>query len=159
MFCILFHSHSPKNVSYTWAILLTILTRWWVYDINRTCTYELQIKNRCVLKWSLLLQLQIKPRKIWGFNGIWTHDPCDTGGAMLYQLSYEASSKQVKHEFNLYPLLKIVRWCAYAINHISQIFFLGFLYNCLSCFTTVKIAFTSNLDKYKNWIIRWSWIS
>ena len=29
-------------------------------------------------------------KKFWGFNGIRTHDLCDTG-AMLYQLSYEAS--------------------------------------------------------------------
>ena len=38
-----------------------------------------------------LKQLQRKPRKkIWGSNEIRTHDLRDTG-AMLYQLSYEAS--------------------------------------------------------------------
>ena len=37
-----------------------------------------------------LKQLQRKARKkIWGFNGIWTHDLCNTG-VMLYQLNYGA---------------------------------------------------------------------
>ena len=42
-----------------------------------------------------ILRITVKPTKktqkqFWGFNRIWTHDLRDTG-AMLYQLSYEAS--------------------------------------------------------------------
>ena len=36
------------------------------------------------------LQRKVKKKKLWGFNGIQTHDLCDTS-VMLYQLSYEAS--------------------------------------------------------------------
>ena len=44
-------------------------------------------------------------KQFWGFNWIQTHDLCDTG-AMLYQLSYEASLGvgRAESEFNLYPL-------------------------------------------------------
>ena len=39
-------------------------------------------------------------KHFWGFNGIWTHDICDTG-ATLYQLSYEAllGAGQVRVQF------------------------------------------------------------
>ena len=87
------------------------------------------------------MQLQIKPRKIWGFNGIWTHNPCDTGGAMLYQLSYEASSKQVKHEFNLYPLyeeseMMCIRYKSYFSDFFSGISLqlLKLIHNCEDSF-------------------------
>ena len=44
-------------------------------------------------------------KKLWGSNGVWTHDLHDTS-AMLYQLSYmyKPCWKQVKCEFNLYSL-------------------------------------------------------
>ena len=49
-------------------------------------------------------------KKFWGFNGTWTPDLCDTG-EMLYQLSYEASYKQVKSEFDLYLLYEESEMC------------------------------------------------
>ena len=47
-----------------------------------------------------LNQLQKKPEKFWGSNGIQTHDLRDTG-AMLYQLSHEVLLKagQVRVQF------------------------------------------------------------
>ena len=49
--------------------------------------FSLQVKmNLAVVK--QLNQLQKKPEKFWGSNGIQTHDLRDTG-AMLYQLSHE----------------------------------------------------------------------
>ena len=41
--------------------------------------------------------------KVWGSNGIWTHDLHDTG-AMLYQLSYEASLEADQMRVQLYAL-------------------------------------------------------
>ena len=42
----------------------------------------------CRLKWGMIIA--VKPEKNQSFNGIWTRDLHDTG-AMLYQLSYEAT--------------------------------------------------------------------
>ena len=53
--------------------------------------------------WSNLSSYKQSPEKVFNFNGIRTHDLHDTG-AMLYLLSYEALRKQVRCEFNLYPL-------------------------------------------------------
>ena len=36
-----------------------------------------------------------------GFNGIRTHDLCDTG-VMLYQLSYEVSMEAFMYMYNMY---------------------------------------------------------
>ena len=41
-----------------------------------------------------VINLSKAQKKFWGFNGIWTHDLRDTG-AMLYRLSYEASTGAV----------------------------------------------------------------
>ena len=50
--------------------------------------------------WSNLAVTNKAQKKFWGFNGIQTHDLCDTG-VMLYQLSYEASweAGQVRVQF------------------------------------------------------------
>ena len=47
-------------------------------------------------------------KTFWGSSGIRTHDLCDTG-AMLYQLSYEASLEagQVRVHFHLYNAMKL----------------------------------------------------
>ena len=52
-------------------------------------------------------------------------------------------SLQVKSEFNSYALYeKSEIICIYDTDHEASDFFLGFLCNCFSCFTTVKITFT-----------------
>ena len=49
--------------------------------------------------------MQRKPRqKIWGFNGIWTHDLRNTG-VMLYQLSYEALLEAGQERVQFIPIL------------------------------------------------------
>ena len=50
-----------------------------------------------------LKQLQRKPRKNEGFNVIPTHDLHDTG-AMLYQLSYEASLEAGQERVQFIPV-------------------------------------------------------
>ena len=68
---------------------------------------ELRMKNRSerdLHSYEVTKAVTNKAQKtFWGFNGIRTHDLRDTG-AIFYWLSYEASLKQVKCEFNLYPL-------------------------------------------------------
>ena len=60
-------------------------------------------------------------KKFWGFNGIRTHDICDTS-AMLYQLSYEALFQQGRSSASsIYTCYtKRVR-CAYDIDHICAL--------------------------------------
>ena len=49
-----------------------------------------------------LSSCEIKARKNSGLNGIRTYDLCDTG-AVLYQLSYQASGSWPLCEFVIYP--------------------------------------------------------
>ena len=79
---------------------------WSVYDVEhiQSTVYTLRIQNtsesdphsyeatKAVVKTS--------QKNLWGFNGIQTHNLHNTS-EMLYQLS---SWKQVKSEFNLFPL-------------------------------------------------------
>ena len=48
-------------------------------------------------------------KKFWGFNGIWTEDLRDTG-AMLYQLSYEASPEAGQVRVQFIPPLMWREW-------------------------------------------------
>ena len=69
-------------------------------------------------------------------------------GAMLYQLSYEASLEAGQVRVQFFPVIW-VRWCSYMydINHIYELqiveplklLFRGFFY--CSCFTTANITF------------------
>ena len=71
---------------------------WSVYDKYQMS--ELRIKKRSERD----LCTKKAQKKIWASNGIQTHDLQDTS-AMLYQLSYmKPRRKQVRCEFNLYPL-------------------------------------------------------
>ena len=65
-------------------------------------------------------------KEIWGSNGIRTHDLRDTG-AMLYQLSYEASLEagQVRVQFTCIPIITVWRvWCLIFIMYTSQLIIL-----------------------------------
>ena len=83
--------------------------------------YALWIKNRsesdlCSYEATKAVAKKTQ-KKFWGFNGTWTPDLCDTG-EMLYQLSYEASYKLVKCEFNLYQLYEESEMCRlYRLYH------------------------------------------
>ena len=69
-------------------------------------------------------------KKIWGSNGIETHDLCDTG-AMLYQLSYSVwglvgSGSRGSSIYTCY--MKRVGWCAVRIIwytlHVNHILYM-----------------------------------
>ena len=62
-----------------------------IYEINRIWTAEMKWKGRKDRRSERNLCNCVKrPEKIQDFNGVWTHDLAITG-AMLYQLSYEAT--------------------------------------------------------------------
>ena len=72
--------------------------------------------------WLVSSEVCTADKKIWGFNGNWTHDLRDTS-AMLYQLSYEASLEAGQDLVHFIPLhcmisyMKRVRWCVYDIDN------------------------------------------
>ena len=98
-------SRLPVQCSTNWAIkpltlgagqLWVHLFRWkkWVlmiYEINHIWTVEMKWKWRNDRRSECnLCNCVKKPEKIQDFNGVWTRDLAITG-AMLYQLSYEAT--------------------------------------------------------------------
>ena len=68
---------------------------------NNNVTSENDLRS-CEATWAVAKKVQ---KKIWGSNGIRTHDLRDTG-AMLYPMSWAMKPRrtQAKCNFNLYPL-------------------------------------------------------
>ena len=80
----------------------------------------MKVMNDHRSKFSNLISWKEKPEKNQGFNGIRTRDLCDTG-AMLYQLSYEAtywergqlnefiSSREEWMMWNVYEIIRVLQ--------------------------------------------------
>ena len=104
--------NAPRCLGYLWLYLNIYETEWlkyWLLFTHSCCSISwaqfvqstIQLTQDCFN----LLAKERKPRKkIRGFNRIWTHDLRDTG-AMLYQLSYEASLKAVEVRVQFIPVV------------------------------------------------------
>ena len=81
----------------------------------------LKVKNDHRSKFSDLSNWKEEAWKNQGFNGIRTRDHRDTG-AMLYQLSYEATHWERRQfiEFRS-PVSSEMMWSIYEINHIFEL--------------------------------------
>ena len=120
-------------------------------DKKRKVTIEVKV-TLAVMK--QLKQLQRKPRKkLWGFNRIQTHDPCNTS-AMLYQLSYEVSLDAGQ----VIPLIMQGEWndvCM--IDHMSVLWIKNTSDSDPRSYEATK-AVTKKAHK-KNWGFNWSLLS
>ena len=88
--------------------------RWHICPVGRSTTYEIRFSTLKVnsdhrSKFSNLSNWKEEAWKYQGFNGNRTHDLRDTG-AMLYQLSYEATHWERGH-FVEFISSRAVKWC------------------------------------------------
>ena len=91
-------------------VLYRLITLWSIYEIIHICTAVVdEVKSDHRSKFSNLSNWKEEAWKNQGFNGIRTRDLRDTG-AMLYQLSYEATHWE-RGQFIEYIFSRAVKWC------------------------------------------------
>ena len=90
--------------------LKVLYVKWSIYEIIHICTAVVdEVKSDHRSKFSNLSNWKEEAWKNQGFNGIRTRDLRDTG-AMLYQLSYEATHWE-RGQFIEFIFSRAVKWC------------------------------------------------
>ena len=76
----------------------------WIKNRRENDLLSCEVTKKLQTKWSYK---QSAETKIWGLNGIRTHDLRDTG-AMLYRLNYEASTGAGQLRVQFIPVIKFI---------------------------------------------------
>ena len=99
-----------------WSHTLGARSIYWVHIFSEMM-WNPYLYCGCRWKWSVIKSNLRLPEKSPGFNGIRTHDLRDTG-AMLHQLSYEATHwEQSIYWVHIFPCSEMM-WNLYEIIHI-----------------------------------------